>query len=220
MPPLFWYTSASFQDMDDREIKAILEVFLFLSEEPLEPDKLKGILDDVAHERIKDFFEELKKEYEDRNGGLQIVELARGYQILTRPELAPWVKRFNLVRLSARLSRAAVETLAIISYKQPITRVDVEAIRGVNVEGILKNLLERRLIKIFGRKDVPGRPLMYGTTKEFLQYFGLKDLSELPTLKEFKETEIIGDQGAPELPMEGLEGPEQGILEEETQEGD
>jgi len=102
--------------MDDREIKAILETFLFLSEEPLVPDKLKGILDGVTPEKMKDLFEELKREYEDRKGGLQIAEIAGGYQILTRTEYAPWVKRFNLVRLSSRLSRAALETLAIIAY--------------------------------------------------------------------------------------------------------
>jgi segregation and condensation protein B len=206
--------------MDDREIKSILETFLFLSEEPLEPDKIKGLLDGVASEKVKDFFEELKSEYDDRKGGLQIVEIAGGYQILTKTEFAPWVKKFNLVRLSSRLSKAAVETLAIIAYKQPIIRAEIEVIRGVNIEGILKNLLERRLIRIIGRRDIPGRPLMYGTTKEFLQYFGLKDLSELPTLKEFKETEVIGNQGVPELPLEGLEAAEQGVLEEEIQEGD
>lgn len=206
--------------MDDREIKAILETFLFLSEEPLAPDKLKGLLDGVTTEKIKGLFEELKEEYEYRKGGLQIVEIAGGYQILTRTEFAPWVKRFNLIKLSPRLSRAAIETLAIIAYKQPIIRSEIESIRGVNIEGILKNLLERRLIRIIGRRDVPGRPLMYGTTKEFLQYFGLKDLSELPTLKEFKETEVIGDQGIQELPLENLEDPEQAVLEEETKEGD
>ncbi|MEK6691812.1 MAG: SMC-Scp complex subunit ScpB [Nitrospirota bacterium] len=206
--------------MDDREIKSILETFLFLSEEPLEPDKIKGLLDGVASEKIKDFFKELKREYDDRKGGLQIAEIAGGYQILTKTEFAPWVKKFNLVRLSSRLSKAAVETLAIIAYKQPLIRSEIEVIRGVNIEGILKNLLERRLIRIIGRRDIPGRPLMYGTTKEFLQYFGLKELSELPTLKEFKETEVIADQGVPELPLEGLEGPEQGVLEEEIHEGD
>lgn len=210
---LFCYTADSF-NMDEREIKAILEAFLFLSEEPLEPDKLKGIFDDVTIEKIKELLDELRREYEERKGGLQILEIAGGYRILTRTEFAPWVKKFNLVRLSSRLSRAAVETLAIIAYKQPVIRSDIEAIRGVNIEGILKNLLERRLIRIIGRKDIPGRPLMYGTTKEFLQYFGLKELSELPTLKEFKESEIFGEQGTTELPLE-LKGSDQNVSEEE-----
>ncbi len=198
--------------MDEKEIKAILETFLFLSEEPLVPDSLKGILDGVTPEKIKELLEELKREYEDRKGGLQIAEIARGYQILTRTEYAPWVKRFNLVRLSSRLSRAALETLAIIAYKQPILRSEIEAIRGVNIEGILKNLLEKKLIRIIGRRDVPGRPLMYGTTKEFLQYFGLKDLSELPTLKEFEEVEGYGGEGIQDLPLEGLEDSAQNVL--------
>lgn len=205
--------------MDEKEIKAVLEAFLFLSEEPLEPDKLKGILDGVTPERIKELFEELRNEYENRVGGLQVVEVAGGYQILTKTEFAPWVKRFNLARLSSRLSRAALETLAIIAYKQPIIRAEVEAIRGVKIEGILKNLLDRRLIKILGRKDVPGRPLMYGTTKEFLQYFGLKDLSELPTLKEFKDADpklVSGPEvHIQDLPLEGLESSEQSVLKEE-----
>ena len=128
------------------------------------------------------------------------MEIAGGYQILTKTDFAEWIKKFNLIKLSARLSRAAVETLAIIAYKQPIIRPEIEVIRGVNVEGILKNLLDRRLIKILGRKDVPGKPLLYGTTKEFLQYFGLKDLSELPTLKEFKESEVIEERVMQELP--------------------
>lgn len=202
--------------MDDRETKAILEALLFLSDEPLEPDRFKGIIDEVTPDKIKELFEELKKGYDDRNGGLKIAEIAGGYQILTKPEYAPWIKKFNLVKLSARLSRAGLETLAIIAYKQPLIRAEIEAIRGVNVEGILKNLLDRRLIKILGRKDVPGKPLLYGTTKEFLHYFGLKDLSELPTLKEFKETDIEIGSGYEDqdLPLEDLEGSE--IAEEQN----
>jgi segregation and condensation protein B len=202
--------------MDEREVKAILEALLFLSDEPLEPDRLKDVLDDLSPERIWYLFEELRKEYEERKGGLQIVRIAGGYQILTRTEFAPWVKRFNLARLSSKLSRAALETLAIIAYKQPITRTEMEGIRGVRLEGILKNLLDRRLIKILGRKDVPGRPLMYGTTKEFLRYFGLKDLSELPTLKEFKETDIA--EAIQELPLEDMEGTEQTVMDTEVKE--
>lgn len=186
--------------MEEREAKAILEAILFLSEGPLEPEKLKGILEGFTPTRIKELLEGLKKGYDERQGGLQIVEVAGGYQILTRAEYAPWIKRFNLVRLSSRLSRASLETLAIVAYKQPIIRSEVESIRGVNSEGVLKNLLERNLIKILGRKDEPGRPIMYGTTREFLQYFGLKDLSELPTLKEFKDIEVE-TQG---LPFEGI----------------
>lgn len=202
--------------MDERETKAILEALLFLSDEPLEPDRLKGIIDDITPPKIKELFEKLREEYDEKNGGLKIADIAGGYQILTRPEYAPWIKKFNLIKLSARLSRAGIETLAIVAYKQPIIRAEIEAIRGVNVEGILKNLLDRRLIKILGRKDVPGKPLLYGTTKEFLHYFGLKDLSELPTLKEFKETDIEVSSGYEDndLPLEGLEGTE--VVEEQN----
>jgi segregation and condensation protein B len=127
------------------------------------------------------------------------VEVAGGHQLATRPENAAWVRKFKSVKVSSKLSRPALETLAIVAYKQPLTRTEVEAIRGVNIGGIMRNLMERRLVKIVGKNDVPGKPMMYGTSIEFLQYFGLKDLSALPTLKEFQELEA-GEDAMEEIP--------------------
>jgi segregation and condensation protein B len=128
--------------------------------------------------------------------------VAGGYQLATRPENAAWIRKFRSVKVSSKLSKPALETLAIVAYKQPITRSEVEAIRGVNIGGIMRNLMERRLVKIVGKKDVPGKPMMYGTSLEFLQYFGLKDLSALPTLKEFQELEA-GEEVMEEMIVEG-----------------
>ncbi len=165
-------------------------------------DKLKGLFEETTQEQIETQIVALKQEYEDRGAGVSIVEVAGGYQLTTRPENAPWIRKFRSVKTSTKLSKPALETLAIVAYKQPITRTEVEAIRGVNIGGIIRNLMERRLVKIVGKKDVPGKPMMYGTTQEFLQYFGLKDLSSLPTLKEFQELEageevmeVVGDAG-------------------------
>jgi len=164
--------------------KAILEALLFVAEEPVSLDKLKEILDAYSRREIAAFLEELRASYEGR--GLQLVEVAGGYRLATRPELAPWIRKLQTAK-PARLSRAALETLAIIAYKQPITRPEIEAIRGVTVDGVLKTLTERDLIRILGRKPEPGRPLLYGTSRAFLEYFGFKDLSELPALREIEE---------------------------------
>jgi segregation and condensation protein B len=123
--------------------------------------------------------------------------------MVTNPACGPWVKKLLATDIPTRLTHQSLETLSIIAYKQPITKAEIEAIRGVNSDGVVKTLLERRLVKIIGRKEVPGRPLMYGTTKEFLQGFGLKDLAELPTLKEFREVE---DAAEPSQPLEQTTG--------------
>jgi segregation and condensation protein B len=179
--------------MEDKEAKSILEAILFMAGEPVTLDTLRKIIgiDKYNTDRL---VRELINEYSLRNPGLLIVEVAEGFQMVTNPGCAPWVKKLLSTAMPKKLSQSALETLAIVAYKQPIIKAEIEAIRGVNSDGVVKTLLERRLIKILGRKEVPGRPLMYGTTNEFLQYFGLKDLSEMPTLKEFEEVDI------PELP--------------------
>lgn len=174
--------------MEDREAKSILEALLFISGEPITVDTLKNTLE-IEKEGIERLIKELISEYQLKNTGLLIAEVSGGFQMVTNPGCAPWVKKLLSTVIPTRLSHQSLETLSIIAYKQPIIKAEIEAIRGVNSDGVLRTLLERRLIKILGRKEVPGRPLMYGTTKEFLQYFGLKDLSELPTLKEFQETD-------------------------------
>ncbi|MDO8281391.1 MAG: SMC-Scp complex subunit ScpB [Thermodesulfovibrionia bacterium] len=174
--------------MDDKEIKSVLESLLFIAGEPLTIETLKKILD-INKEEIEGVVRELISEYSLRNSGLLIVEVAEGVQMVTNPASAPWVKKLIATAIPTKLSQQSLETLSIIAYKQPIIKSEIEAVRGVNSDGVIKTLLERRLVKILGRKEVPGRPLMYATTKEFLQYFGLKDLSELPMLKDFEDTE-------------------------------
>lgn len=197
--------------MDDKEIKGIIEALLFVSGEPLSADRVKGVLEEIDKGKIKSLLWELQHEYEMRLSGLRIAEVAGGFQIVTRPELAQWIKKLKKVKQSGRLSRPSLETLAIIAYKQPIVKAEIEDIRGVDSTGVLKGLLDKRLIKIIGRKDVPGKPILYATTKEFLQYFGLKDVSDLPTLKEF--TDLMEEAGSTSL----IEADEN--IPAETQEG-
>jgi segregation and condensation protein B len=149
-------------------------------------DRLKSILDQAEKKEIKNALEELSSEYENRKGGFFLREVAGGYQIRTRPEYREWIKRLIQAK-PMRLSKAALETLAIIAYKQPIIRNDIEHIRGVNCGGILRMLLERKLVRVLGRKAIPGRPLVYATTKQFLEVFELKNLEDLPTPKEISE---------------------------------
>ena len=179
--------------LEDQQLKSAIEALLFIASSPLSVDRLKGVFEEESKEQIEAQLQALKQEYEERSAGVLLAEVAGGYQIGTRPEHSPWVRKFRTVKVSTKLSRPALETLAIIAYKQPITRTEIEAVRGVNIGGITRNLMERRLVKIVGKKDVPGKPMMYGTTAEFLQYFGLKDLSSLPTLKEFQELEAGED---------------------------
>lgn len=169
--------------IEDREIKSVLEAFLFLSGEVLTSVSLKDITE-FPEPEIKRLMGELIEEYKERDSGLLIVEVAGGYQMVTNPSHAEWIKKFRSSNTASRLSMPALETLAIIAYKQPIIRAEVEQIRGVNSDSAIKTLYDKRLIKIMGRKEAPGRPFLYGTTREFLQYFGLKDLTELPTLKD------------------------------------
>ena len=188
--------------MEDHELKSIVESLLFVSTEPLTIDQLAGVLAPPSHgreltdrQRIFAILQKLQEEYREIGRGLQLIEVAGGYQITTRPENAPWIKQLQTVRTATRLSRPGLETLAIVTYRQPVTTPEIEAIRGVDCSGVLKTLLERRLIKIVGRKEAVGKPMLYGTTREFLQYFGLRDLSELPPLKDLPELA----QESPEL---------------------
>jgi segregation and condensation protein B len=174
--------------MKEDESRSIIESVLFISGEPVSLDTLKEILE-LDKQEVERLVKELVSEYALKNSGLVLVEVAGGVQMVTNPDCAPWIKKLLATSMPTRLSQPSLETLAIIAYKQPIIKSEIEAIRGVNSDGVVRTLLERRQIKILGRKEVPGRPLLYGTTREFLQTFGLKDLSELPTLKEFQEME-------------------------------
>ena len=187
--------------MEDHELKSAIEALLFVAGNPVSVDRLTGIFEEATAGQIEAQLQELVRDYDNRNAGIMLAEVAGGYQFATRPETAGWIRKFKSVKVSARLSRPALETLAIVAYKQPITRTEVEAVRGVNIGGIMRNLMERRLVKIVGKKDVPGKPMLYGTTPDFLQYFGMKDLSALPTLKEFQELEA-GEEVMEEIPVE------------------
>jgi segregation and condensation protein B len=176
--------------MDDREKKSLLEALLFFSGEPLTLSTLKGITE-MDEPEIRRVMDGLMTDYRTRESGILIAEIANGYQMVTDPRYSPWIKKMKSSQVSSKLSLAALETLAIIAYRQPTIKAEIEQVRGVNADGVIKTLLDRRLIKIMGKKEAPGKPLLYGTTKEFLQYFGLKDLAELPTLKDFAREEAI-----------------------------
>lgn len=168
------------------EVKAVLEALIYASPEPLTRKAIDTLLDSEPKEEIDAALDALKRDYE-RPGGLQLVEVAGGYQIVTRPDLHEWVRRLFHERTTQKLTVASLETLAVVAYKQPITALEINEIRGVNASGVLNTLLERHLVKIVGRKKVVGRPFMYATTKEFLIRFGLNDLSDLPKVEDMAE---------------------------------
>jgi segregation and condensation protein B len=165
------------------ELKAIVEALIFASPEPITPRMLFRLLSDEPREDVTAAVDALRSEYEQRPG-LQFVDVAGGYQIVTRPELHEWVRRLFHERSTQKLTVAGLETLAVIAYKQPVTALEVSEIRSVDTHGVLSTLLERHLIKIVGRKNVVGRPFLYGTTKEFLIRFGLNDLTDLPKVED------------------------------------
>ncbi len=167
--------------MEKQEQKQVIEALLFLSEEPVKPDRMAMMLSISADEAEK-LAGELLQDFKADRRGLQVIETAGGFQLGTRPELAPYLEKAFSEDVSSNLTAAALEALAIIAYKQPVTRIEIESIRGVRCEHVLDNLMKRKLIKISGRKEGPGRPLLYSTTPDFLKYFGLMDLKDLPPL--------------------------------------
>ena len=169
-----------------KSLKLIIEALLFASDRPLNVHEIHACLPDETRSKITQALNELQTEYDDLKRSFVLREVAQGFQLRTRSEYAPYVLRM-LKTSPTRLSRAALETLAIIAYKQPILRHEIERLRGVDVGGILRTLLEKDLVRIMGRKNLPGRPLIYGTTKKFLAVFDLKDLGSLPKLKEIRE---------------------------------
>lgn len=172
--------------MPSAELRAVVEALIFASPDPLTPKTLFKLLAEEPKEDVTAAIDALKADYENRPG-LQMVEVAAGYQIVTRSELHEWVRRLFHERSTQKLSVQALETLAVIAYKQPITALEITEIRGVNTSGVLSTLLERHLIRIVGRKNVVGRPFLYATTKEFLIRFGLKDLNDLPRIEDMAE---------------------------------
>ena len=183
--------------MDALEIKPVLESLIFVSESPIRLETLIELLPESKEEAILAGIRQVKEDFGDSSRGLELVEVAGGYQFRTKPRWAEWVNRLKKVK-TVKLSQSALETLAIIAYRQPIIRPTIEEIRGVDSGWVLRTLLERELIKIVGRKDIPGRPIVYGTTQTFLELFGLSGLSELPTLKEIRPPVAGEEAGRPE----------------------
>jgi segregation and condensation protein B len=169
------------------ELKAVIEALVFASPDPLTPKTLFKVLESEPREDVQASLDALRADYAGEHAGLHLVEVAGGYQIVTRPEFSEWVRRLFHERKTQKLSVAALETLAVVAYKQPITAPEITEIRGVNTAGVVATLLERRLIKIAGRKQVVGRPFLYATTREFLIRFGLRDLNDLPKIEDISE---------------------------------
>jgi segregation and condensation protein B len=200
------------------ELKAIIEALIFASPDPLTLKAIYRLLDSEPKEDVQAAVAELRQDY-DRPGGLQLVDVAGGFQIVTRPDLHEWVRRLFHERSTQRLSVQALETLAVVAYRQPVTSLEITEIRGVNTAGVLNTLLERHLIKIVGRKQVVGRPFLYATTKEFLIRFGLNDLNDLPKVEDMAEALGIETPLLVERPLEDdqlpLEEPDAEIMIDE-----
>lgn len=185
-------------------LKSVIESLLFVADTPLTLDRLCSILEEHDRRDISAAVDELLTEYGEGTRGIYLAEVAGGWQLRSRPENADYLRRLNRSR-PYRFSNSSLETLAIVAYRQPITRAEVEYLRGVDSGGVLKTLLEKKMLRILGKKDIPGRPLIYGTSREFLESFNLKDLASLPTLKEVQELtarDLLEQQE--ELPLPGL----------------
>ncbi len=201
--------AAQAKRMSAERARAAVETLLFLAERPLSPDEIRQCTG-LDGQRISRVLDELAGHYREGVSGIVLHEVAGGWQLRTSPDTAEFARRFLRVK-PQRLTRAALETLAIVAYRQPVTRPEMEEIRGVDSGAVVKALLERRLVKILGKKEEPGRPILYGTTREFLEFFALKDLASLPTLREFHELteehrEIVEKETPPAEPprLEGL----------------
>ena len=195
-------------------MRSIIEAIIFAAERPVSLDMLAEVFEDVGKKDLEALLESMVADWRSMNRGFQMIEVAGGWQFRTRSDMAPWLHRLRQERPS-KLSRAALEALSIIAYKQPITRPEVEDLRGVDSAGVIKNLLERGLIKIVGKKDAPGKPVVYGTTERFLEVFSLRDLGSLPSLRDLKELE---DDEAEQLDLptspEGEEGEAAGPVDD------
>jgi segregation and condensation protein B len=178
--------------MEIKEMQAIMEAIIYVADDPVKPEQLQEVFPEESPETIEQALKDMAENFNARAGGMLIREVAGGYRMTTRPEHHEQIRAYLKTRPGAKLSMAALETLAVIAYKQPVTLAEILAIRGKKSSTALQTLLERKLVAILGRKPVVGRPILYGTSREFLIHFGLKNLSELPTLEEFAQ--IAGEQ--------------------------
>jgi segregation and condensation protein B len=177
-------------------LKGVVEALIFASDEPIPSRQIQDIVEDATPSQIRKAIESLNLEYKQSSRAFQIVEVAGGYQMVTREAYSQWLRRLFQKKIKSRLSQAALETLAVIAFRQPVSRTEVDAIRGVNSDGVVRTLLERKLITLSGRGEGPGRPLLYKTTKEFLRYFGINDISDLPKPREIEE--LLKEEKRPE----------------------
>ncbi len=203
----------------DEKLISVIEALIFASDTPLPMGKIKEIVEEVGAREVRKAVAILNERYEKQGSALTIVEVAGGFQMVTRPEYADYLQKLYKTRQSNRLTQKALETLAIVAYKQPITKQEIEHIRGVNVDGVIRTLIERNLITVVGREKAPGNPLLYGTTKVFLEYFGLKSLDDLPKLKEIDEILKSDDkflESLDQVALEQLSPEELGIANSET----
>lgn len=175
-------------------VKTVIEALLFASEKPLMLEQIRGVLDNLATDEIRKTIEELKSDYESYNRGMRIVEVAGGFQMITAPVFASFLRKLYKGRRVEKLSTPALETLAIIAYKQPVTRLEIESIRNVNVDNMINSFVEKGFVRVAGRKKAPGRPRVYATTRQFLEHFGLKSLDELPKIEGFLTPKSIGEK--------------------------
>jgi len=186
--------------MPEDNVAAVVEVLLFVSDKPLTLEQIKNALDNLETSEIRRVIEGLNSGYEQSNRGIRIAEIAGGFQMITVPWVAPFLKKLYKQRHVERLSRPALETLAIIAYKQPVTKTEISSLRNVNIDGVMSTLLDKDLIRIVGRKKAPGRPRVYGTTRQFMEHFGLKSLEDLPKIENFPDInsmkEVVADNEA------------------------
>lgn len=203
--------------LDAPRAKQVLEALLFASSKPLTMQELRKVIKGYTPKQIEEMAAELRDAYVRENRSFELSEIAGGFEVSTKKEFAPWIFKIELQKRARQATQSALETLAILAYKQPITRAEIEELRGVDVSGVLNTLVERNLIKIVGRKEIPGRPFLYGTTEKFLEHFGLKSLQDLPNMedirsiveKSVKKDELLGKKqiiSAPEETAQAAEG--------------
>jgi segregation and condensation protein B len=174
-------------EVEGTEMKGVVEALLFASDTPLSAQRIRDVVGAVTPDEIAGIVDSLRAEYRESDRAFDIVSIEGGYQVLSRPVYAAWVEQLFVEKRKAKLSRASLETLAIIAYKQPIVKTEIEMIRGVGADGVLRTLMERNLVTITGRAEGVGRPLLYGTTQQFLNYFGINELGDLPKMEEIRE---------------------------------
>lgn len=202
--------------MDKDQQKRIVEAVILASPEPVAPTRIAELIPRCNPSQVRGFVKELNAEYEEQRRAFDIWEVAGGFQLRSLPEFAPYLKQLKKTR-ALRLSPAALETISIVAYRQPVTRAEIEHVRGVDAGAVLRSLLERHLLRIAGHREVPGRPIVYATSRRFLEVFGLAKLGDLPALRELAELDESDEANAPVTPLDeadvgGVAGESEGIV--------